>query len=242
MVSVFKGEQGAFVGNFSKSDRLLAKTFYRQVEDMFYEVLALAEGHEIKHGNEKLITYLNRIGYVERVDALERCIEEHDFLSEKDHLFTESDEARNRFLELESKTLTERFIALGVHLHISILCGQYSEPERVYLYRILLIRFGLYYSGIWDSPARTWGAQQVAGAKQIDFAELGRRGAVIRHEKKRQLRESALLLFKERQWPSANSAAFELKDRIVAEGKKMGVTLSEQNAQRTIAEWFRKYS
>lgn len=40
--------------------------------------------------------------------------------------------------------------------------------------------------------------------------------------------------------PSANRVAYLLKDKVVAHGREIGASLSEQNAQRTIAEWIRK--
>lgn len=68
----------------------------------------------------------------------------------------------------------------------------------------------------------------------------GREGAKERHARTKQLREWAVQRYKAKIWPSANKAAHELKAEILAHGRTIGATLSEENAQRTLAEWFRK--
>ena len=78
--------------------------------------------------------------------------------------------------------------------------------------------------------------------KKFDFSALGRSGAAVRHEPMRDLREYALSLYKLREWKSANLAAYELKDEILIHGRKINANLKPSNAQRTIAEWFRKKS
>jgi len=39
---------------------------------------------------------------------------------------------------------------------------------------------------------------------------------------------------------SANEAAHDLKEKVLAHGRTIGAHLSEANAQRTIAEWINK--
>jgi len=87
--------------------------------------------------------------------------------------------------------------------------------------------------------------QNSTDEKNIDssyFSMIGKKGSDKRNMPRRQLRTIALDLYKKGQWSSANQAAYQLKDRIIDEGKKLGLNIIEQNAQRTIAEWFRKYS
>lgn len=80
------------------------------------------------------------------------------------------------------------------------------------------------------------------GIKNFDFSALGRSGAAIRHEPMRILREYALSLYEPQEWKSANLAAYELKDKILIHSRKINAHLKPSNAQRTIAEWFRKKS
>ncbi len=72
------------------------------------------------------------------------------------------------------------------------------------------------------------------------FADLGRLGGMARHAKSERVKERVIGKYRQGKWPSANQAAHALKDDAVAYAKAIGATLSEQNAQRTIAEWIRK--
>jgi hypothetical protein len=74
------------------------------------------------------------------------------------------------------------------------------------------------------------------------FASLGKNGATVRHEKMRQLRDFALSIYNPQEWKSANQAAFDLKEKILAHSRIVGANLTPSNAQRTIAEWLRKKS
>lgn len=75
---------------------------------------------------------------------------------------------------------------------------------------------------------------------QVNFSELGKAGAAARHARLSDLRTWALEQYRAGQWPSANKAAHSLKDEVIKRGRTIGVSLSDENAQRTIAEWFRK--
>lgn len=68
----------------------------------------------------------------------------------------------------------------------------------------------------------------------------GKKGAEAAHAKRKALQEWALNLYGGTTWISAAAAARSLKNEIVAHGKKMGVSLTEDNALRTITEWFRE--
>lgn len=69
---------------------------------------------------------------------------------------------------------------------------------------------------------------------------MGKKGAAKRHAPMRELEQYAGELYREREWKSANQAAHQLKEKIMAHGRSISAPLSEQNAQRTIADWFRK--
>ncbi len=69
---------------------------------------------------------------------------------------------------------------------------------------------------------------------------IGKAGAVKRHSANAALREWAIGQYQAATWKSANQAAHALKEDIIEHGRKIGAHLSEENAQRTIAEWFRK--
>ncbi|MFM0292801.1 MULTISPECIES: hypothetical protein [Paraburkholderia] len=83
-------------------------------------------------------------------------------------------------------------------------------------------------------------AEQIQKAATLDFSRLGKAGAKKRHAPMAALRNWAVSLYKEGSWPSPNKAAHALKDQILSHGRVIGASLSEENAQRTIAEWFRK--
>lgn len=67
----------------------------------------------------------------------------------------------------------------------------------------------------------------------------GRKGATVRHKPTNDLKAWAISKYKAGQWRSASQAAWELRDAILEHGEKIGKRLSESNAHRTIAEWFR---
>lgn len=70
--------------------------------------------------------------------------------------------------------------------------------------------------------------------------DLGRKGAAKRHAQMAKLRSWAIQQYKAGEWKSANQAAHSLKASVIEHGRTIGACLTEENAQRTIAEWFRK--
>lgn len=68
----------------------------------------------------------------------------------------------------------------------------------------------------------------------------GKAGAELRHENMKKLRDWAVGKYKEREWKSANSAAYTLLPEILEKSKTLGANIAPSNAQRTAAEWFRK--
>ena len=72
------------------------------------------------------------------------------------------------------------------------------------------------------------------------FRFMGQHGAKIRHEPMAKLKKWALEKYKSGKYPSANAAAFEIKEEVLAYGRTIGANLTPPNAQRTIADWIRK--
>jgi hypothetical protein len=71
------------------------------------------------------------------------------------------------------------------------------------------------------------------------MTRLSAKGVEKRHAKNRQLREFAVEKYRAGHWMSANDAANQLKRAVMDEAERIGTRLSDSNAQRTIAEWFR---
>jgi hypothetical protein len=69
---------------------------------------------------------------------------------------------------------------------------------------------------------------------------IGKAGAEKRHAPNAALREWTIERYRGGVWKSANQAAHALKDAVIEHGRTIGAVLSEENAQRTIAEWIRK--
>lgn len=76
--------------------------------------------------------------------------------------------------------------------------------------------------------------------RNMEFSLLGRAGARKRYAPMRDLEAWALTEYGRGNWKSANQAAYELKDSVIAHGRTIGAYLTESNAQRTIAEWINK--
>lgn len=79
-----------------------------------------------------------------------------------------------------------------------------------------------------------------ARAEKFSFSAMGRLGAKKRHAPMAELKSWAIQKYREKKWKSANQAAHALKSLIMDHGRTIDANLSEENAQRTIADWFRK--
>lgn len=77
-------------------------------------------------------------------------------------------------------------------------------------------------------------------AEQFNFSKMGKAGAAKRHAPMAALRSWAIEKYRAGKWPSANQAANDLQGCVIDHGRTIGANLSKANAQRTIAEWFRK--
>jgi len=71
-------------------------------------------------------------------------------------------------------------------------------------------------------------------------SRIGKAGAEKKAAPMRELEQWALMQYQAGEWPSANKAAHDLTPKVLKHGRHIGAILSEQNAQRTIAEWIRK--
>ncbi|MDD2742690.1 MAG: hypothetical protein PHV02_10470 [Rhodocyclaceae bacterium] len=69
---------------------------------------------------------------------------------------------------------------------------------------------------------------------------IGKAGAQKRHAPMAELRLWAIEKYQAGEWQSANQAAHALKEQVLWHGRAINAHLTEENAQRTIAEWFRK--
>jgi len=83
-------------------------------------------------------------------------------------------------------------------------------------------------------------ADEEARAETFNFSAMGKAGAKKRHAPMATLRSWAIERYQAGEWQSANQAAHSLKESIIKHGRTINAHLSEENAQRTIAEWFRK--
>jgi hypothetical protein len=218
----------------SKSNRLIAKAFFNEVEKTYYELISLAEQNQIQID----IKTFGTLGYWERLDILYRIegqddapdfptssslqdeLEETDPQAEKERI--------DGFQTLEKLSLLERLISLSVHLYLSLLTGGYHEEENALIYKRLLIRLGIFYGGGFENKKPLF-----------DHVEIGKKGAIKRHEKMNELKEWAIELYSQNEWKSANYAAEILKSEIMQQGEKIGARLIPNNAQRTISQWFR---
>lgn len=73
-----------------------------------------------------------------------------------------------------------------------------------------------------------------------DLSKLGKLGAQSRHASMRALKEWVLSEYHGGNWKSANQAAHALKAAVIQHGRSIGASLSDENAQRTIAGWISK--
>ncbi len=123
----------------------------------------------------------------------------------------------------------KRWVAFGIHSWVHVSTGFADEAESVFLFREVNRILG------WlDCCGGETGRKLPS-----EFAALGRRGAQKRHAPMATLREWAVEKYKAGEWKSANQAAHALKESVIEHGRGIGAHLSEENAQRTIAEWFR---
>ena len=93
---------------------------------------------------------------------------------------------------------------------------------------VAIMRCHEFINGRATPPSREW------------FSAMGAKGASIRHLPMATLKGWAVARYRSGSWKSANAAAHSLVDEVLAHGRTIGAHLAPENAQRTIAEWFRK--
>jgi hypothetical protein len=120
--------------------------------------------------------------------------------------------------------------------------GWYKENVRDHEAQCLLNA----YQALWYAERLSHTVQlsetEKARVEQFDFSTLGKKGASVRLRPMVELRDHALSLYDPQKWKSANQAAHQMWPQIVAHGRTINAKLEPSNAQRTIAEWFRKKS
>jgi hypothetical protein len=79
-----------------------------------------------------------------------------------------------------------------------------------------------------------------ARAENFNFSAMGKAGALKRHRPMAELRSWAIERYREGEWQSENKLEHALREPIIKHGRTINAYLTEENAQRTIAEWFRK--
>lgn len=89
-------------------------------------------------------------------------------------------------------------------------------------------------------------AEEEKSNQKKRHSELGKLGADKRHKPMRALEKWTLSQYQTGNWnalkKSANQAASDLKEKVLAHGRTIGAHLTEANAQRTIAEWINKHA
>lgn len=112
-----------------------------------------------------------------------------------------------------------------------------ADTKQVSDETLMLLCAANFFAGIVEGVTK---AESGSASLNQLFVTLGRSGAVKRHAANASLREWSIAQYRAGTWKSANKAAHDLKDLVIEHGRKIGVHLTKENAQRTIAEWFRK--
>lgn len=226
--------------DFNEWNRRIELAMSNLWDGLLDECSELAERHGLDH--ERTI----RIGAWDRVKKLERIEGGDSYLSDEDlrMLMEEGkffDKGKTVFRDGIATTLTaaeisamkewhaasydERTIAFVIYSWALVSSGMAEPEECVYLF------------GMANSLISYIGLPK---GQEFDFSALGKKGANKRHGPMQSLREWAVEKYRAGKWQSANQAAYELKESVIAHGRTIGATLTNENAQRTIADWFRK--
>lgn len=159
-LKVAKTRQTALIKKITKP---FSEALFKQFEQIFEECMELAEQSETPRDTR----WLNEVGEWEKLKILDRRLGGYECLSKEERTLLREegklkfpkmgqhnlDENQLRKLtQWEKATFEERTFAMGVHLHIMCLCGNYtSEESLVILFRIVCERMGYFYAG---SPER----------------------------------------------------------------------------------------
>jgi hypothetical protein len=137
--------------------------------------------------------------------------------------------------ELISASNTERNSIEWILIYANILQKYIAESKNGDVFELREI---IDWSTVYGYMLRSF--EGFATGKVFDPVANGKKGGIKRHEKMTELQLFAIEKYRAGQWKSANQASHALKDSIIKHGRGMRAYLSEENAQRTIAEWFRK--
>lgn len=168
------------------------------------------------------------------------------FDSFMESLWTNEDASGDFEVESYTTLLNESPNDAGDHFFLwgmGIACAYSVESIREYESGNINIAWSLsadarYWAGMLSGySAATSNKDEIA--KEL-ASKYGKSGSYKRHEPMRNLKAWAIQKYQGGAWNSANKAAHDLKALVIAHGRTIGAVLTEENAQRTIAEWFRK--
>ena len=83
---------------------------------------------------------------------------------------------------------------------------------------------------------------KVATSKSKYFKGNGQKGGTARQKPFAELKAWTIEQYKLGEWPSIVSAALELRDSVLAQGRLINATLSPTNAHRTIQNWISEHN
>lgn len=154
---------------------------------------------------------------------------------------------------LESATMTESFdavregrqeqeVLVKAHCAYSVKClddgisGIFEKnPIKAasgFSFSIRALELAHEYRDLWDTVQLE--------KERLDRSRTGKAGALKRHAPMVKLQAWAVEKYLAKEWSSANKAAHDLKSQVMEYGRTIEAVLTEENAQRTIADWFRK--
>ena len=81
-------------------------------------------------------------------------------------------------------------------------------------------------------------SEESGGFSKFNASINGKKGAAVRHKPRNETKKYALDLYAEKSWQSSLEAARKLLPVIVKKGKKIGLSLTDSNAESTIYKWF----
>ncbi len=83
-------------------------------------------------------------------------------------------------------------------------------------------------------------AQSGANRLTIDPKTLGKKGGEAKNAKMNALKQWTIETWQEGDWKSPKDASRKLVDKVVEQGKQIGVFLAQTNAERTVYDWILK--
>ncbi len=161
-------------------------------------------------------------------------------LDDEDHIDKLLEIADHSDNELRESNFGTDFISLALGLYEIMLSKNISSKNDEYLVDVLCK--GNYLIGFVDAFPSAHINPYICPTCIVaeHLSRNGRAGATKKFAPMRKLEDWSVKKYNAGKWPSANKAAHDLRQEVIAHGKSIGAILSEQNAQRTIADWIRK--